>query len=128
MRASAPVYDPGAPCTITVELNTTDQADPYRHRAGVTVAGPRTIEATADTWWDAWRALYLTDQQHRCARPLGHDGVVAVDQRRASSSGSRPGAVIGATATSGRVVLANIVPPVSRTISHCVGVPSSPSW
>ena len=47
--ASAPVYDPGAPCTITVELNTSDQADPYRHRAGVTVTGPRTIEATADT-------------------------------------------------------------------------------
>ena len=55
----APVYDPGAPCTITVELNTTDQADPYRHRADVTVTGPRTIEATADTWWDAWRAIYL---------------------------------------------------------------------
>ena len=60
LSASAPVYDPGAPCTITVELNTADQADPYRHRAGVTVAGPRTLEATADTWWDAWRALYLT--------------------------------------------------------------------
>ena len=59
-RASAPVYDPGAPCTITVELNTSDQADPYRHRAGVTVTGPRTIEATADSWWDAWRAIYLT--------------------------------------------------------------------
>ena len=55
----APVYDPGTPCTITVELNTTDQADPYRHRAGVTVKGPRTVEATADTWWDAWRAIYL---------------------------------------------------------------------
>jgi D-amino peptidase len=60
LTASAPVYDPGAPCTVTVELNTSDQADPYRHRAGVTVKGPRTIEATADTWWDAWRALYLT--------------------------------------------------------------------
>ena len=28
----APVYDPGAPCTITVALNTADQADPYRNR------------------------------------------------------------------------------------------------
>ena len=55
----APVYDPGTPCTITVELNTTDQADPYRHRAGVAVTGARTVEATADTWWDAWRAIYL---------------------------------------------------------------------
>jgi D-amino peptidase len=60
VQASTPVYDPGAPCTITVELNTADQADPYRHRAGVTLKGPRTIEATATTWWDAWRALYLT--------------------------------------------------------------------
>ena len=34
-RASAPVYDPGAPCTIEVELATPDHADPYRHRAGV---------------------------------------------------------------------------------------------
>ena len=32
---SAPVYDPGAPCTIEVELAAPDDADPYRHRAGV---------------------------------------------------------------------------------------------
>jgi len=56
----APVYDPGAPCTITVELNTPDQSDPYRNRGDVIVTGPRTIEATAGTWWDAWRAIYLT--------------------------------------------------------------------
>src|SRR3954454_5768756 len=55
----APVYDPGAPCTITVLLHTTDQADPYRHRPGVDRKGPRTVEATAPTWWDAWRAIYL---------------------------------------------------------------------
>jgi D-amino peptidase len=58
-KASAPVYDPGAPCTITVELNTTDQADAYRHRSGVAVTTPRMIEATADTWWAAWKAIYL---------------------------------------------------------------------
>jgi D-amino peptidase len=57
--ASAPVYRPGAPCTIEVELATTDRADVYRHRAGVTLKDPRTIEATAATWWDAWRAIYL---------------------------------------------------------------------
>ena len=57
--ASAPVYDPGAPCTIEVELATSDDADVYRHRAGVTLTDPRTIEATAPTWWDAWRAVYL---------------------------------------------------------------------
>ena len=56
---SAPVYDPGAPCTIEVELATSDHADVYRHRNGVTLKDPRTIEITAPTWWDAWRSVYL---------------------------------------------------------------------
>jgi D-amino peptidase len=56
---SAPVYDPGAPCTIEVELATPDDADVYRHRSGVTLTDPRTIEITAPTWWDAWRGVYL---------------------------------------------------------------------
>jgi D-amino peptidase len=55
----APVYDPGAPCTIEVELATPDHADPFRHRAGVTLTDARTVQATAATWWDAWRNLYL---------------------------------------------------------------------
>ena len=57
--AGAPVYDPGAPCTIEVELATPDRADSYRHRADVTLTDARTIRATAPTWWDAWRAIYL---------------------------------------------------------------------
>jgi D-amino peptidase len=55
----APVYDPGAPCTIAVELATPDHADRYRNRAGVTLTGPRSVESRAGSWWDAWRALYL---------------------------------------------------------------------
>jgi D-amino peptidase len=54
-----PVYEPGAPCTIEVELATPDHADVFRHRAGVTLTDARTVESTADTWWDAWRAIYL---------------------------------------------------------------------
>lgn len=57
--ASAPVYEPGAPCTIEVELATPDDADVYRHREGVTLQDPRTIAITAPTWWDAWRRVYL---------------------------------------------------------------------
>jgi D-amino peptidase len=57
--ASAPVYRPGAPCTIEVELAAPDHADAYRHRANVALTDPRTITATAPTWWDAWRAIYL---------------------------------------------------------------------
>ena len=56
---SAPVYDPGAPCTIAVELATPDHADAYRNRAGVTLTGRRSVESSAPAWWDAWRALYL---------------------------------------------------------------------
>jgi D-amino peptidase len=55
----APVYDPGGPCTITVELATPDDADVYRHRDGVTLTGPRTVESQAPRWWDAWRRIYL---------------------------------------------------------------------
>jgi D-amino peptidase len=55
----APVYDPGAPCTIEVELATPDHADAFRQRSGVTLADARTVRATASTWWEAWRAVYL---------------------------------------------------------------------
>jgi D-amino peptidase len=55
----APVYDPGAPCTIEVELATPDHADRYGHRAGVTVRDGRRLASVADRWWDAWRQLYL---------------------------------------------------------------------
>lgn len=55
----APVYDPGSPCTIEVELATPDHADAFRHRADVTLLDARTVRATAPTWWDAWRAIYL---------------------------------------------------------------------
>ncbi len=56
---SAPVYEPGAPCVIAVELATPDHADANRNRAGVTLTGPRSVESRAPAWWDAWRALYL---------------------------------------------------------------------
>jgi D-amino peptidase len=58
-RADAPVYDPGAPCTISVVLNAPEDAEPYRSRAGVRVTGPREVESEAPTWWEAWRRLYL---------------------------------------------------------------------
>jgi D-amino peptidase len=55
----APVYDPGAPCTITVELATPDDADRYRNRAGVALLDARTVECQAPRWWDAWKLIYL---------------------------------------------------------------------
>jgi D-amino peptidase len=58
-RAGAPVYDPGAPCTIEVQLAAPDHAVPYRSREGVELTDPRTVTITAPTWWQAWRRLYL---------------------------------------------------------------------
>jgi D-amino peptidase len=57
--SGAPVYDPGAPCTIEVELATPDHADRYRHRAGVTIREGRSLSSAAGRWWDAWRQFYL---------------------------------------------------------------------
>jgi D-amino peptidase len=58
-RAEAPVYDPGAPCAIEVELGAPDHAERYHHRTGVELTGPRTVVSRGDTWWVAWRQLYL---------------------------------------------------------------------
>jgi D-amino peptidase len=55
----APVYDPGTPCEIEVELGAPDHATRYRHRTGVELTGPRTVVSRADAWWPAWRQLYL---------------------------------------------------------------------
>jgi D-amino peptidase len=56
---STELLGPGAPCTITVELATPDDADKYRNRPGVTLLDARTIECQAPRWWDAWRLIYL---------------------------------------------------------------------
>ncbi len=59
-RQDAPVYSPGAPCAIEVELATPDDADVYRHHAAVLLTGPRSVRSEAPTWWEAWRALFLS--------------------------------------------------------------------
>jgi D-amino peptidase len=52
-------YDPGKPCSIEVELASSDRAEVYRHRRGVELKDGRTIVSLADTWWDAWRQFYF---------------------------------------------------------------------
>ncbi|MDQ7839558.1 MAG: M55 family metallopeptidase [bacterium] len=47
-----------APVTFQVELTTPDRAEAYRGRAGVEVAGPRTVRATGETFWQAWDAFW----------------------------------------------------------------------
>ncbi len=58
LRAVAP-YDPGRPAEIEVDFTNTTQVEKYLGRSGVEVTGPRSIRATADDWWTAWRNLYL---------------------------------------------------------------------
>jgi D-amino peptidase len=58
-RDRAPVYHPGSPCTIEVDLATPDHAEPYRHRANVTISDGRRLTSTAPLWLEAWRQFYV---------------------------------------------------------------------
>lgn len=56
---AVPPYDPGRPCEIRVEVASPDRVEPYRSKAGVTIAEPRLIVSRADDWWTAWKQFYL---------------------------------------------------------------------
>jgi D-amino peptidase len=58
LKAVAP-YDPGRPCEITVDFNTSDHAERYRFRAGVEITEPRQIVSRADDWWTAWKQFFF---------------------------------------------------------------------
>jgi D-amino peptidase len=52
-------YDPGSPCEITVDFNTSDHVERYRFRHGVEITDPRQIVSRAEDWWTAWRQFYF---------------------------------------------------------------------
>ena len=52
-------YDPGRPCEIAVDFNTSDHVEKYRHRAGVEITDSRQIVSRADDWWTAWRQFFF---------------------------------------------------------------------
>ncbi|HLK45997.1 MAG TPA: M55 family metallopeptidase, partial [Acidimicrobiales bacterium] len=58
LRAVAP-YDPGHPCEITVDFNTSEHVEKLRFRAGVEMTEPRQIVSRADDWWTAWKQFYF---------------------------------------------------------------------
>jgi len=58
LKAVAP-YDPGSPAEITVDFNTSDHVEKYRHRAGVEITDPRQIVSRAEDWWTAWRQFFF---------------------------------------------------------------------
>jgi D-amino peptidase len=58
LEAVAP-YDPGRPCEIKVEFKNTVAPDKLRFRSGVERIDDRIVVASADTWWEAWRAYFF---------------------------------------------------------------------
>jgi D-amino peptidase len=54
LTAVAP-YDPGRPCEIAVDFNTSDHVERYRHRPGVEITEARQIVSRADDWWTSTR-------------------------------------------------------------------------
>jgi D-amino peptidase len=58
LKAVAP-YDPGSPCEITVDFNTSEHVERYRERPGVEITESRQIVSRADDWLGAWRQFYL---------------------------------------------------------------------
>lgn len=52
-------YDPGRPCEIRVELNTTAATDEYRRKPAVEIVGSRELVTRADDWWTAWQQFYF---------------------------------------------------------------------
>jgi D-amino peptidase len=58
-RDAVPAYDPGRPCEIVVDFNTSDHVEKYRYRSGVEITGSRQIASKADDWWTAWRQFFF---------------------------------------------------------------------
>ena len=58
LKAVAP-YDPGKPCEITVDFNTSDHVERYRFRPGVEITEPRQIVSRGDDWWTAWKQFFF---------------------------------------------------------------------
>jgi D-amino peptidase len=58
LKAVAP-YEPGRPCEILVDFNTTDHVEKYRFRAGVEITESRQIASRADDWWTAWKQFFF---------------------------------------------------------------------
>ena len=52
-------YDPGSPCEIVVDFNTSDHVEKYRYRSGVEITEPRQIASRAVDWWTAWRQFFF---------------------------------------------------------------------
>ncbi len=44
---------------VEVQVHDPDHTELYRWMDGVEIRGPRTVAATADDWWSAWKKVYV---------------------------------------------------------------------
>ncbi|HEX3805727.1 MAG TPA: M55 family metallopeptidase [Gaiellaceae bacterium] len=58
LHAVAP-YNPGTPCEIVVDFNTSEHVERYRYRAGVEITSSRQIASRGEDWWTAWRQFFF---------------------------------------------------------------------
>jgi D-amino peptidase len=56
---AVPPYDPGSPCEITVDYNTSEHVEQLQHRPGIEITEARQIVSRADDWWTAWRQFFF---------------------------------------------------------------------
>jgi D-amino peptidase len=52
-------YDPGSPCEIVVDFNTSEHVEQYRFRPGVEITSSRQIASRGEDWWTAWRQFFF---------------------------------------------------------------------
>jgi D-amino peptidase len=58
-RSAVTPYDPGRPCEIRIEFQTTDGLVEYRNRRGVEQIDQLTLYSRADDWWTAWSQFFF---------------------------------------------------------------------
>jgi D-amino peptidase len=58
LKAVAP-YDPGKPCEIKVEYQSSSPPERLRFQPGIEFLDDRTIVSRADDWWSAWRQFFF---------------------------------------------------------------------
>ncbi len=52
-------YNPGEPCEILVDFNTSEHVEKFRYRQGVEITSSRQIASRAEDWWTAWRQFFF---------------------------------------------------------------------
>lgn len=52
------VYDPGSPCTITIEVETVEKMGQFRGKPGVEIVEPLKVKSHGKNWLEAWDRIW----------------------------------------------------------------------